>query len=89
MKPVSKTKTQVWGLRYASLKMSATYRNLLVLGLMTIVTTRKVSALQKPHLIFVMIDDWGFYEAGFKGNALAQTPFIDGAPWPTQGPDKA
>ena len=24
-----------------------------------------------------MIDDWGFYEAGFKGNSLSQTPFID------------
>ena len=31
----------------------------------------------RPHLIFVMVDDWGFYEAGFKGNALAQTPFMD------------
>eukprot|EP00039_Didymoeca_costata_P008666 m.114764 g.114764 ORF g.114764 m.114764 type:complete len:627 (+) comp14177_c1_seq7:56-1936(+) len=32
---------------------------------------------QNPHLIFVMVDDWGYYEAGFKGNALAQTPFMD------------
>lgn len=36
-----------------------------------------LAALTKPHLIFVMIDDWGFYEAGFKGNILAQTPFMD------------
>lgn len=32
---------------------------------------------RRPHLIFVMVDDWGFFEAGFKGNVLAQTPFID------------
>ena len=31
----------------------------------------------KPHLVFAMIDDWGFYEVGFRGNSLAQTPFID------------
>ena len=31
----------------------------------------------KPHLFFAMIDDWGWYEAGFRGNALAQTPFVD------------
>ena len=32
---------------------------------------------QQPHLIFVMIDDWGYFEAGFRGNSLAQTPFVD------------
>ena len=31
----------------------------------------------RPHLVFAMIDDWGWYEAGFRGNALAQTPFVD------------
>ena len=31
----------------------------------------------KPHLVFAMIDDWGFYEAGFRGNSLVQTPFVD------------
>ena len=31
----------------------------------------------KPNLVFAMIDDWGFYEVGFRGNTLAQTPFID------------
>ena len=38
---------------------------------------RGVLALSKPHLIFVMVDDWGYFEAGFRGNSLAQTPFID------------
>ena len=33
--------------------------------------------IQKPNLVFAMIDDWGFYEVGFRGNSLAQTPFID------------
>ena len=31
----------------------------------------------RPHLVFAMIDDWGWFEAGFRGNTLAQTPFID------------
>jgi hypothetical protein len=31
----------------------------------------------KPHLVFAMIDDWGFYEIGFRGNSLVQTPFVD------------
>ena len=31
----------------------------------------------RPHLVFAMIDDWGWYEAGFRGNKLAKTPFID------------
>jgi len=31
----------------------------------------------RPHLVFAMIDDWGWYEVGFRGNKLAQTPFID------------
>lgn len=32
---------------------------------------------QQPNLVFAMIDDWGFFEVGFRGNTLAQTPFID------------
>lgn len=31
----------------------------------------------RPNIVFAMIDDWGWYEAGFRGNALAQTPFLD------------
>eukprot|EP00051_Salpingoeca_urceolata_P001933 m.45302 g.45302 ORF g.45302 m.45302 type:complete len:545 (+) comp11771_c0_seq1:114-1748(+) len=40
-------------------------------------TTRNNNKPTRPHLIFVMIDDWGFYEAGFRGNNLAKTPFMD------------
>lgn len=32
---------------------------------------------RKPHLVFFMVDDWGYYEAGFKGNSNARTPFMD------------
>ncbi len=60
------------------MEMAASYHKILLLGFLTIAMARKAPPLQKPHLIFVMIDDWGFYEAGFRGNALAQTPFIDG-----------
>ena len=31
----------------------------------------------KPHLVFAMIDDWGWFENGFHGNSLIKTPFID------------
>eukprot|EP00966_Prymnesium_polylepis_P135485 3131865-Prymnesium_polylepis.2 len=30
----------------------------------------------RPHLIFAMIDDWGWYDAGFR-NPLIKTPIID------------
>lgn len=36
------------------------------------------AAASQPHLIFALIDDWGWYGAGFKGNGLVKTPFIDG-----------
>jgi arylsulfatase I/J len=36
-----------------------------------------VAATQKPNLIFVMIDDWGWFDNGFHGNRLIKTPFID------------
>jgi arylsulfatase A-like enzyme len=31
----------------------------------------------KPHLIFALIDDWGWYDVGFRGNDLIKTPVID------------
>eukprot|EP00051_Salpingoeca_urceolata_P004675 m.66817 g.66817 ORF g.66817 m.66817 type:complete len:498 (+) comp13783_c0_seq1:60-1553(+) len=31
----------------------------------------------RPHIIFAMIDDWGHYNVGFRGNKLIKTPFID------------
>ena len=31
----------------------------------------------KPHLFFVMVDDWGWYNVGFSGNSHAQTPVVD------------
>ena len=40
-------------------------------------TAKQRHSRNKPHLIFAMIDDWGFHEVGFRGNPLAQTPFID------------
>ena len=35
------------------------------------------SSKQQPHLVFALIDDWGWYMSGFHGNQLIQTPFID------------
>jgi arylsulfatase B len=31
----------------------------------------------KPHLVFAMIDDWGWYDNGFHGNSVIKTPFLD------------
>ena len=31
----------------------------------------------KPHIIFAMIDDWGWYNNGFHGNSVIKTPFMD------------
>jgi arylsulfatase A-like enzyme len=55
---------------------------LLLLLLLLLAQTPAVSAgdtakKDQPHLVFAMIDDWGFYEAGFRGNSLVQTPFVD------------
>jgi arylsulfatase B len=35
------------------------------------------SSKQQPHLVFALIDDWGWYMSGFHGNQFIQTPFID------------
>lgn len=35
------------------------------------------SSDNRPHLIFAMVDDWGRYNAGFRGNTFAKTPAID------------
>jgi arylsulfatase A-like enzyme len=46
--------------------------------LIALITCAAAAAPNKlPHLLFAMIDDWGWYEAGFRGNPLAQTPFVD------------
>jgi arylsulfatase I/J len=31
----------------------------------------------KPNLVFALIDDWGWFNNGFHGNALIKTPFMD------------
>jgi hypothetical protein len=31
----------------------------------------------KPHIVFAMIDDWGWYDNGFHGNPVIKTPFLD------------
>lgn len=35
------------------------------------------SALASPNIMFVMVDDWGRFNAGFHGNPLAKTPTMD------------
>eukprot|EP00040_Diaphanoeca_grandis_P001071 m.17406 g.17406 ORF g.17406 m.17406 type:complete len:490 (+) comp11501_c0_seq1:50-1519(+) len=35
------------------------------------------TAPPKPHLIFVMVDDWGWYNVGFRGNFNIKTPVMD------------
>lgn len=35
------------------------------------------AAAQKPNLIYVMVDDWGWFDNGFHGNPLIKTPFMD------------
>ena len=44
----------------------------------TTTTPTTPTTTTRPHLIFVMVDARGYYEAGFRGNALARTPFMDG-----------
>ena len=61
----------------ASSLQRAVWTTGLLMMLLAIAMLRSALTLQKPHLIFVMVDDWGFFEAGFRGNTLAQTPFID------------
>ena len=50
--------------------------SLLLLSLL-LLSSQAAALAQQPHLIFVMIDDWGYFEAGFRGNSLAKTPFVD------------
>jgi hypothetical protein len=36
-----------------------------------------LSRQRQPHLIFALVDDWGWHMMGFHGNELIATPFID------------
>jgi arylsulfatase B len=33
---------------------------------------------QPPHIVFLMVDDWGYADVGYRGNPEAVTPNIDG-----------
>lgn len=43
---------------------------LLLLALSAALATR-------PHIIFVMVDDFGYYDVGYHGNPEAATPNMD------------
>ena len=40
-------------------------------------TQMVTAASPKPHLIFALVDDWGWWDVGFRGNDLIHTPTID------------
>jgi hypothetical protein len=35
------------------------------------------SAAAPPHICFILADDWGQYNAGYRGDPAAKTPSID------------
>ncbi|KAJ8601735.1 hypothetical protein CTAYLR_006743 [Chrysophaeum taylorii] len=42
----------------------------------TLTTIMAAAALQ-PNFVFVHVDDWGYYNVGFRGNPFAKTPTLD------------
>ena len=35
------------------------------------------AAPEKPHICFILVDDWGQYNAGYRGDTQSRTPAID------------
>eukprot|EP01079_Euglenida_sp_SAG-EU17-18_P003138 gene3138-3673_t len=38
---------------------------------------RAAAGVAKPHICFILADDWGQYNAGFRGDRAALTPSVD------------
>ena len=49
---------------------------ILVVGVLTSATV-KLSAAEKPNIIYLMLDEWGYFESGHMGHRELLTPNID------------
>ena len=49
----------------------------LILWLPTILTLTRVLATEKPHIVFILVDDLGWADVGFHNPNVQVTPFLD------------
>lgn len=49
----------------------------LALGLASVVTQGHAAEPQRPHIIFVMADDMGWGQTGYRGHPILKTPHLD------------
>ena len=52
-------------------------KNLLSLTLVALAFTSARAESEKPNVLFILIDDFGWYDVGYNGSKFYETPQID------------